>query len=400
MSTVTAYSLAAKDTSGVMYCMPVERRKPKGNDVHIEIKYCGICHSDLSEIRGEWPKPHLYPMVPGHEIVGVVKEVGSDVTKFKVGDRVGVGCMVDSCRDCRSCKKGLEQYCDNGATLTYNSLITDTKKVTVKNHPKGEVTQGGYSTAVTVREEFVVKVPEGIPLAKAGPLLCAGITMYSPLLHFGAKKGGKDFKTAIVGFGGLGHMAVKIARAMGNEVTVISRGTKKQAAAQAAGAHAYVNSKEEKEMQAAAGKFDLVLNCIGVNHEIRPYLNLVAIDGTMCMLGVPPNSLQLHAFDVIGRRRSLAGSLIGGMPETQEMIDFCAEHKILPDTELIPASYVNKAMYNLAHGHNDASRYVIDMSTLNKETKVEEEPKIDPKEWKVNCPDLVHPTEALHAAHK
>mmetsp|Transcript_12607 Transcript_12607/g.18859 ORF Transcript_12607/g.18859 Transcript_12607/m.18859 type:complete len:418 (-) Transcript_12607:132-1385(-) len=397
---VQAYALAAKDTSGVMFCQPIERRAPNKNDVLIDVKYCGICHSDLSEVRGEWPKPHIYPMVPGHEIVGVVKEVGSSVTKFKAGDRVGVGCMVDSCSDCRSCKRGLEQYCTGGgAVFTYNSLITDKKKINIKNHPHGEVTLGGYSTAITVKDNFVVHVPDSTPLEKAGPLLCAGITVYSPLVRYGAKKGGKGFKTGVVGFGGLGHMAVKIAKAMGNEVSVISRGTKKRKAALECGADSFIDSKSVDAMAKANGSFDLIINTVGVNHSLSPYMNLVGLDGTLCMVGVPPDSLSLHAFEVIGARKSFSGSLIGGIKETEEMLSFCAEHKIVPDIELINAQDVNKALTSLAKGHNDASRYVIDMKTLNKATTVAQV-DVDPTEWRVNLPHLTFPKSALHQSHR
>eukprot|EP00466_Bigelowiella_natans_P011226 jgi/Bigna1/57537/fgenesh1_pm.18_\ len=350
MPLVEALSLAAKDTTGVFTCMPIERRAPKANDVLINITHCGICHSDLHQVRGEWPMPQPLPYV------GEVVDVGADVKKFKKGDKVGVGCMVDSCLDCTNCKAGVEQYCcGSGWTGTYNAVIK-----------LGENIYGGYSTAITVREEFVLRVPDNLPLVKAGPLLCAGITVYSPLVNFGAKKGGKTFHTAIVGFGGLGHMAVKIAKAMGNTVTVISRGTKKTDAAKKCGADNFVDSKNADEFKKATGQFDLIINTIAANHPVRAYMSLLKFDGTMCMVGIPPDTFQMMAFDLIMGRKKLAGSLIGGIKETQEMLDFCSKHKITPDTELIAAKDVNKAYHELSTGANDASRFVIDMATLTK----------------------------------
>jgi uncharacterized zinc-type alcohol dehydrogenase-like protein len=349
MENVKAY--AAVDPKSPLKFHPIERRSPRSDDVVIDIRYCGVCHSDLHQVRDEWGGSS-FPMVPGHEIVGTVTQVGPNVTKFKVGDKVGVGCMVNSCQHCQSCKEGLEQYCEtNGMVGTYNSVDTD-----------GAATQGGYSTNIVVRESFVLKIPENLPLDGAAPLLCAGITTYSPLKHWNA---GPGKKVAVVGLGGLGHMAVKIAHAMGAEVIVLSHSLKKEADAKRLGASEFFATSNPETFVKLERHFDLIINTVSVELDWNEYLKLLKRDGTLVLLGVPSTAPQVQAFPLIGGRRSLAGSLIGGIAETQEMLDFCGKHEITSDIELIDIQNINEAYERMLKG-DVKYRFVIDTESLNR----------------------------------
>ena len=327
-----------------------ERRVPGPHDVQIEILFCGICHSDLHAAHGEWGEVPR-PLVPGHEIVGRVTAKGAHVSRFKEGDLVGVGCLVDSCQHCPSCGEGLEQFCENGWTATYMGVEKQT----------GRPTNGGYSDRIVVSDKFVLKIPEGMDPAAAAPLLCAGITTYSPLRHW---KVGPGQRVGVVGLGGLGHMGVKLARAMGAQVVVFTTSPGKAADALRLGAHEVVISKDAKAMAAEAGKFDFILNTVAAPHDLAPFLNALKRDGTMCLVGVPAE--RHPAPDVsplIFKRRSLAGSLIGGIAETQEMLDFCAAQGLAADIELIPIQDVNTA-YERMLGGDVKYRFVIDMASL------------------------------------
>jgi len=326
----------------------IERRAVGPNDVLIEVTHAGICHSDIHTVRGDWG-PQSYPLVPGHEIVGVVTEVGSGVTTHEVGDRVGVGCMVNACRDCANCRKGQEQYCLNGMVGTYGAVDRD-----------GTVTQGGYSTHVVVDAHFVLRVPEGIDPAAAAPLLCAGITTYSPLRRWGA---GPGKRVAVVGLGGLGHMAVQLAAAMGAEVTVLSQSLKKQEDGLRLGAQHYHATSDPDTFTALAGRFDLIVNTVSAPVDVDAYLSLLAMDGALVNVGAPPEPLSLDVFSLIGARRSFAGSMIGGIAETQEMLDFCAEHGIGAEIEVISADRINEA-YERVLASDVRYRFVIDAATL------------------------------------
>ncbi len=347
MKTIGYASHSAKDD---LVPFHFERRDLRENDVAIEILYSGVCHSDLHTIKGDWGE-QPYPLIPGHEIIGRVLEVGPKVKKFKAGDNVGVGCMVDSCQTCDQCENGEEQYCRNGMTATYGS----------QDRISGETTQGGYSKHIVVREEFVVSVSDKLKLSHAAPILCAGITTYSPLKKWNIQKGSR---VGVIGLGGLGHMGVKLAVAMGAEVTVISRSNKKEDSAKALGAKGILVSTDENAMQAAAGSFDFILDTVPVKHDFNTYTPLLDVDGTLVLVGQigfmdEPLTVPL----VMGRRR-IAGSLIGGVAETQEVLDFCAEHDIHPVCEIIKMEEVNSAWDKLLNENPD-HRYVIDMSTLN-----------------------------------
>ena len=327
------------------------RRTPLPNDVAIEIDYCGVCHSDIHFLRGEWG-PIPYPAVAGHEIVGHVTAVGSDVTNFKVGDTVGVGCLVDSCLTCPSCQEGLENYCASGMTGgTYMGIDKHT----------GGPTYGGYSTAITVDQHFVLRIPKNLDPAGAAPLLCAGITTYSPLRHW---KVGTSSKVGVVGLGGLGHMGVKLAKAMGAEVTVFTTSPSKVAAAKALGAHHVVISTDADAMAGAAGQFDFILNTVSASHNLDPFIAALKRDGTMVMVGAPATPHPSPGvMGMIFGRKSLAGSLIGGLPETQEMLDFCGEHNITADIERIPMQEINTAHERMLKS-DVKYRFVIDMSSI------------------------------------
>jgi uncharacterized zinc-type alcohol dehydrogenase-like protein len=327
----------------------IERRELGPKDVLIEIKYAGICHSDIHTARQEWGEID-YPIVPGHEIAGVVAEVGADVTKHVVGDRVGVGCLVNSCGTCANCAKGLEQYCLNGNVGTYDSVDT---------YGNGERTQGGYSTHIVVTENFVVRIPEGIALENAAPLLCAGITTYSPLRHWGA---GPGKKVAIIGLGGLGHMGVKLAHALGAEVTVLSRSLSKKEDGLKLGADGYFATEDPETFVKLAGTFDLIINTVSAVVELDKFISLLAVDGTLVSVGAPPEALSLHAFSLIMGRKSYAGSVIGGIAETQEMLDFCAKHTIGAEIEVIAANEIDKAWERVL-ASDVRYRFVIDTAT-------------------------------------
>jgi uncharacterized zinc-type alcohol dehydrogenase-like protein len=340
---------AAKSAKTPLVPFSFNRRSPGPHDIAIDIKFSGICHSDIHQARDEWGGS-IFPMVPGHEIAGVVTSIGGSVTKFKPGDRVGVGCFVDSCRKCHSCSKGDEQYCQEGMTGTYNSYERDGKTPTY----------GGYSNHIVVDENYVLRMPENIPLDKGAPLLCAGITLYSPLRHWQC---GPGKKVAIVGLGGLGHMGVKIASAMGAEVTVLSQTMKKQADGLKMGAKHFFATSDESTFKKLAGSFDLIINTVSADINLNAYLSLLKTNGHMVLVGVPEKPMMIHPFPLIMGRRSLAGSLIGGIRETQEMLDFCGKHNITPEIELIPFQKVNEA-YERVIKSDVRYRFVIDTSTL------------------------------------
>jgi alcohol dehydrogenase (NADP+) len=326
----------------------IERREVGAQDVLIAIEYAGICHSDIHTVNGDWG-PQPFPVVPGHEIVGVVAEVGPEVTRHRVGDRVGVGCMVNSCGECANCRNGDEQYCLDGMVATYAGTDRD-----------GTTTQGGYSTHVVVDADFVLRVPAGIDPAAAAPLLCAGITTYSPLRRWGA---GPGKRVAVVGLGGLGHMAVKLASAMGAEVTVLSQSLKKQEDGLRLGADHYFATSDPDTFTELAGRFDLVINTVSAPIDVDAYLSLLAVDGALVNVGAPAEPLSLNVFSLIGGRRSYAGSMIGGIAETQEMLDFCAEHGIGAEVEVIAADKINEA-YKRVLVSDVRYRFVIDTATL------------------------------------
>lgn len=344
-----AKGYAAKSAKAPLTPYSFERRDPKENDVVIEIKYCGICHSDIHQVRDEWGGS-VFPMVPGHEIAGLVTKVGSRVTKFKVGDAVGVGCIVDSCRHCENCEQHLEQYCVEGMTGTYNSTErgTDTP------------TQGGYSSQVVVDENYVLRMPKNLPLDAAAPLLCAGITLYSPLMHW---KAGPGKKVAIIGLGGLGHMGVKIAHALGADVTVLSQSKKKMEDSKRLGADHFYPTSDPATFEKLRGKFDLIINTVSAEIDWNAYLSLLKLDGSMVVVGVPEKPNAVHSFSLIAGRKSLAGSGIGGIKETQEMLDFCAKHGITCDIEKISIQKVNEA-YERVLKSDVRYRFVIDMASL------------------------------------
>ncbi len=353
MSNTAAYAASAAEAPLAPY--RIERRAPGAHEVQIDIKYCGVCHSDIHQVRDEWGGS-VFPMVPGHEIVGVVSQVGSQVGKWKVGDVVGVGCFVDSCRHCEACKEGEEQFCSEGMSATYNGF---------ERKPGGGLdttrpTYGGYSTRITVDESYVLRIPANMPLERAAPLLCAGITTYSPLRHFGVKAGDK---IAVVGLGGLGHMAVKIAKAMGAHVTVLSHSAGKREDALRLGADDFLVTRDETVFKQHAGRFDFILDTISAQHDYNAYLGLLRRDGTMVLVGVPEPT-PVHAFSLIGGRKRLAGSLIGGIRETQEMLDFCAAHDVAADIELIPIQQINAAYERMLKG-DVRYRFVIDIASLD-----------------------------------
>lgn len=326
--------------------MTIARRDLRPEDVAIDISHCGICHSDLHFAHDDWGMSQ-YPMVPGHEIVGTVTDVGSAVTRYKTGDRVGVGCLVDSCRTCEFCEAGHEQFCVEMPTFTYSAPDRQT----------GEITQGGYSESIVVREEFVCRIPGEIDFAHAAPLLCAGITTYSPLKRWGVKQGDR---VAVAGLGGLGHMAVKLAHAMGAEVTVLTTSPGKADTARENGASDVIVSTDEQGMQSAAGRFDLLIDTVPVSHDIQPYINLLRPNGTLIVLGALAPLPGIDGFSLIFGNRAVAGSIIGGLPETQEMLDFCAAHDIVPEIEIIAADEINTAWATLQKG-DTPSRFVIDV---------------------------------------
>ncbi|MET9170726.1 NAD(P)-dependent alcohol dehydrogenase [Streptomyces misionensis] len=346
MTSVAAY--AAPAPKAPLERTTIERRAVGEFDVLIDIKFAGICHSDIHQVREGWGKG-IFPMVPGHEIAGVVSEVGSGVTKYAVGDRVGVGCMVDSCRECDNCKAGLQQYCDQRPTMTYNGIGKD-----------GRPTYGGYSQKIVVDENYVVRIPDGLALDVAAPLLCAGITTYSPLKHWNV---GPGKKVAVVGFGGLGHVGVKIAHALGAEVTVLSQSLRKKDDGLRLGADHYYATSDPKTFEDLKGTFDLILNTVSAPLDFAAFLSLLRTDGAMVNVGLPEEPVQIVLQSLFGNRRSVSSSSIGGIPETQEMLDFCAEHNLGAEIELIGASEINDA-YERVLSSDVRYRFVIDTATI------------------------------------
>ncbi len=341
-------ALSAPSAGAPLDTTTIERRELGASDVQIDIKFCGICHSDIHQVKDEWGGS-IFPMVPGHEIVGIVAAVGADVDRFSEGDRVGVGCLVDSCGECEYCQAGEEQFCTSSAVPTYNGREYD-----------GEPTYGGYSQQIVVKDRFVVKVPDGLELQDAAPLLCAGITTYSPLRHW---KVGEGTKVAVVGMGGLGHVGVQIAAALGAEVTVLSQTLSKQEDGLRFGAKHYYATSDRETFSKLKNSFDVILNTVSANLRLDAYLRLLRVDGTLVSVGAPAKPDTFAAFSLIGARRSMAGSPIGGLPETQQMLDFCAEHGVKPAIELIDASQVDDA-YDRVERSDVRYRFVIDVATI------------------------------------
>lgn len=346
---IKAKAYAAQQAKAQLAPWNFERREVGPNDVQFDILYCGVCHSDLHQINDDWG-PGIFPMVPGHEIIGKVKQVGANVKRYKIGDMVGTGCLVDSCRTCENCRHGLEQYCLNGHSQTYNALEQDKKTPTY----------GGYSDTIVVHEDFVLRISDKLDPAGAAPLLCAGITTYSPLRHW---KVGRGHKLAVLGLGGLGHMAVKFGVAFGAEVTVLSTSPSKEKDAKKLGAHHFLVTKDEKQLKAAYGSFDFILDTVSAPHDLNMYLSLLKVNGVHICVGVPPSAYQLNALSLIPYRKSVVGSMIGGLPETQEMLDFCAENNIVSDIEMIDIKDIHKA-YDRMNKGDVRYRFVIDMATL------------------------------------
>lgn len=345
---IQAKGYAAESPTTDLAPWDFERREVGPHDVQIEILFCGVCHSDLHQIKNDW-FPGIFPMVPGHEIVGRITKAGDHVKGFKVGELAGVGCMVDSCQECDNCKAGLEQYCEKGSTQTYNNLDRN-------GHP----TYGGYSTTIVVREEFLLHISEKLDLAATAPLLCAGITTYSPLRYW---KVGKGHKLAVLGLGGLGHMAVKFGVAFGAEVTVLSTSSSKEAAAKALGAHNFVVTKDPAQIAAVKGSFDFILDTVSAPHDMNLYLSLLRTNGTVICVGVPSEPYAIQPFSLLGGRKSIGGSGIGGIQETQEMLDFCAEHQIVSDIEMINIQDITSAYERMLKG-DVRYRFVIDIQSL------------------------------------
>ncbi|KAJ3251744.1 hypothetical protein HDU77_005673 [Chytriomyces hyalinus] len=350
------YALGVTESQTQLQLISIPRREVGPSDVHIQVDYCGICHSDMHFCRQEWGQTQK-PSVPGHEIVGKVTQIGSQVSKFKVGDSVGVGCFVDACRECKQCKDSADQFCEKGPVQTYGSPLTDGT-----GH-----TMGGYSQAMVVDEAFVLSVPTNLDPAAVAPLLCAGITVYSPLKHYGVKAGSK---IAVLGLGGLGHMAVKFASKMGARVTVLSRSEGKKEQALALGAESVLITSDADAFKAAHSTFEFVLDTIGDEHDVSAYMNLLGVDGTYIMVGASPKPFSLSAFGLIVKRIKIGGSLVGSIKETQEMLDFCAEHGIVSDVEVVKAEYVEKAWERVLKS-DVKFRFVIDVAgSLNADTVV------------------------------
>lgn len=347
MTEVKAY--AAYDSATPLKPFEFERKALGEDEVQIDILYSGVCHSDIHTAKGDWG-PAIYPLVPGHEIVGRITETGKNVKNFKVGDLAGIGCFVDSCRHCQSCLEGEEQYCEEGMTGTYNSYERGTKIPTY----------GGYSTSIKADEKYVLHISDKLPLKGVAPLLCAGITTYSPLRHLNV---GKGHKVGVLGLGGLGHMAVKFAASFGAEVTMLSSSPSKEADAKKLGAHNFALTSDAEVMKSLANSFDFILNTVSGKHEYNDYLNLLDKNGTMIIVGVPAEPSKVPAFTMIGKRRSIMGSLIGGIAETQEMLDYCAEHNIVSEVEVINMDYINEA-YERMNNSDVKYRFVIDMASL------------------------------------
>jgi uncharacterized zinc-type alcohol dehydrogenase-like protein len=346
---IKTHGYAAQSATTPLAPFDYEHRAPGPKDVHIAIDFCGICHSDIHQARNEWGNA-MYPMVPGHEIVGTVKAVGAEVTRFKVGDTAAVGCIIDSCRVCANCKEGLENYCDNPAAVqTYNA-----------RDKQGKLTFGGYSDSIVVDEDFTLKVPASLDKAATAPLLCAGITTYSPLRHW---KIGPGKKVGIVGLGGLGHMGLKFSHAFGAHTVMFTTSPGKIEDAKKLGADEVILTREENWHKGHVGTFDFILDCVSAQHEMAPYMALLKRDGTLCTVGIPSEAIQIHAFSVAAGRKSFAGSGIGGIPETQEMLDFCAEHNIVSDIEMTGFDKLEEAWARVVKG-DVKYRFVLDIKTL------------------------------------
>ncbi|HEV3214790.1 MAG TPA: NAD(P)-dependent alcohol dehydrogenase [Vicinamibacterales bacterium] len=346
---IATKAFAAQHAGSPLAPFSFERREPGAHDVAIEISHCGVCHTDIHFVRNDFGMS-LYPMVPGHEIIGKVIAVGSDVKKFRPGDTVGVGCLVDSCRECESCTNGLEQHCQNGFVLTYSGYEKDGKTIT----------QGGYSTKIVVEERFVLKVSSSLAAERAAPLLCAGITTYSPLRRW---KIGKGHKVAVIGLGGLGHMGVKFAASFGAEVTVLSTSASKKSDSLRLGAHDFVLTTDDEQVKRAANQFHFILDTLSASHDYNTYVGMLKTGGTMVCVGLPPEPIQIPALSIVFSRKCIAGSLIGGLPETQEMLDYCAAHGVAADVEVIPIQQINDAYSRMLK--NDVKyRFVIDTASL------------------------------------
>jgi len=350
---LTTHAFAAPSAGQPLTPFSFEQREPGPHDVLIDILYCGVCHSDIHQARDEWGGSR-FPMVPGHEIIGRVKQIGQHVKKLEVGDMAGVGCIVDSCRDCQTCRQDLEQFCEKQAAATYNGTQMDRKTPTY----------GGYATQIVVTEHFALKVPEGLDPAAAAPLLCAGITTYSPLRQWNCKQGDR---VGVVGLGGLGHMAVKLAASMGAEVTVLSTSRSKEADARRLGAQGFEVTKDEGIFKKLAGRFDIIIDTISAPHDYNQYLRMLRPKGAMVLVGVPPQPMPVSAFALIHGNKRLAGSGIGGIAETQEMLDYCAQHQIVSDIEIIPIQQINEA-YERVLKSDVRYRFVIDMASLHSAT--------------------------------
>ncbi len=345
---IKVHGYAAQQAKDALAPYSFERREPLDNDVVVDIKYCGVCHTDIHQVGDEWGGSK-FPMVPGHEITGIVSQVGPKVTRYKVGDRVGVGCFVNSCRKCEPCRKNLEQYCMEGMSTTYNGVERD-----------GTPTQGGYSNRIVVDENYVLRIPDNLPLDKSAPLLCAGITLYSPLMHW---KAGHGKKVAIIGLGGIGHMGVKIAHALGAEVTVLSHSLKKQEDGKKLGADKFYATSDPATFEKLKGYFDLIINTVSAEIDWNQYLELLALDGAMVVVGIPEKQIPVGSFSLVAGRRSIAGSLIGGIKETQEMLDFCAKNNVTSEIELVPIQKINEA-YKRILASDVRYRFVIDLKSL------------------------------------
>jgi len=345
---ITAKGYAAQTHTSPLAPWSFERREVGPHDVQFDIHYCGVCHSDLHQIRNDWG-PGIFPMVPGHEIVGKVSKVGSAVKKFKVGDLAGVGCLVDSCRTCENCQQGLEQYCLTGAVGTYNAKGQD-----------GSPTYGGYSNTIVTHEDFVLHISDKLSLPAVAPLLCAGITTYSPLRHW---KVGKGHRLAVLGLGGLGHMAIKFGVAFGAEVTVLSTSASKEVDARKLGAHHFVVTSDKQQLRSRRNTFDFILDTVSAPHDFRMYMSMLKTNGTHILVGLPPKPIEIPPFSLTNQRRSVAGSGIGGIPETQEMLDFCAEHQIACDIEMIDIKDINSAYERMVKG-DVRYRFVIDCASI------------------------------------
>jgi len=346
--TIKVHGYAAQQAKAALGPYSFERREPSDHDIVIDIGYCGICHTDIHQVGDEWGGSK-FPMVPGHEITGTVSQVGPKVTRYKAGDRVGVGCFVNSCRKCGPCSKNLEQYCTEGMVTTYNGTEKD-----------GTPTQGGYSNKIVVDENYVLSIPDNLPLDKAAPLLCAGVTLYSPLMHW---KAGPGKKVAIIGLGGIGHMGVKLAHALGAEVTVLSHSLKKQEDGKKLGADHFYATSDPTTFEKLKGYFDLMINTVSAELDWNKYLDLLALDGAMVIVGIPEKEIPVGSYPLVAGRRSLAGSLIGGIKETQEMLNFCSKNNIASEIEVIPIQKVNDA-YKRILASDVRYRFVIDIKSL------------------------------------